>query len=73
MPHPSIQTPKKPVCAACKKPITGARTVIDEMWHCADCTYLHDNPGKELPPAVRPARPKKQTETLFPLPAKGRE
>lgn len=72
MAHPSIQQPKRIVCAVCKKPITGAKTVIEGMWFCPDCTYLHDNLGKEIPLAVKPGRPKKQKETLFPLPEKGR-
>lgn len=60
------QTPKKVVCSVCKKPLTGAKTVINEMWHCPDCTYLHDHPDKKVPLAVKPGRPKKQKETLFP-------
>ena len=59
--------PKKLVCSQCKKPISGAKTVIDEMWYCSDCTYLHDNPGKQLPPAVKTGKAKKQKETLFPV------
>jgi ribosomal protein L37AE/L43A len=47
-----IQQPKKVICARCKQPITGGRTVIDEMWHCSDCTYLHDHPDKEVPEPV---------------------
>ena len=58
--------PKKVQCSQCKKPISGARTVINEMWFCPDCTYLHDHPGKEIPLAVKPPRPKKQKETLVP-------
>ena len=69
-----IQQPnKKLACWVCKKPISGARTVIDGMWHCADCTYRHDHPGKEIPEPVKPWRPAKQKETLFPLPEKVRE
>lgn len=66
------QTPRKLVCSQCEKPIAGAKTVIEGMWFCPDCTYRYDNPGKEIPLAVKPGRPKKQAETLFPLPPKGR-
>lgn len=62
----------KIVCSRCKKPITGARTVIEEMWWCPDCTYLYDHPGKEVPLSVKQPRQKKQMETLFPIPPKER-
>lgn len=70
MVHPSIQQPKKAVCASCKKPISGARTVIEGMWFCPDCTYLHDNPDK----VVASQKPRKEKVTpmkLFDIPPKG--
>lgn len=67
-----IPAPRKVICAKCKNPISGARTVINEMWHCADCTYKHDHPDKEIPEPVKTPRPVKQKETLFPVPAKER-
>jgi hypothetical protein len=43
-------TPKKTelICHVCKKPITGARTVINERWTCGPCTYKHDYPDREI-------------------------
>lgn len=55
-------------CWVCKKPISGARTVIEGKWHCGDCTYLHDHPEVVVPPPVVRRRIPKQKETLFPLP-----
>jgi ribosomal protein L37AE/L43A len=66
-------TPKKIVCAECKKPISGARTVIKGMWHCSGCTYKHDYPDREISEPVKIGATKKQAETLFPLPPKERE
>jgi ribosomal protein L37AE/L43A len=40
---------EKIVCVMCKKPISGARTVINGQWHCADCTYRIDFPDVEIP------------------------
>lgn len=65
------KTPKL-VCWSCRKQITGARTVINEMWYCAD-TYRHDHPDKTIPEVVRPKTKKRQHETLFPLPPKERD
>ena len=59
---------EKIICFRCKKPITGARTVINEQWHCADCTYLIDHPNAVIPERPKRTRVKKQEETLFPLP-----
>ncbi len=58
---------EKIICFACKKPISGARTVIEAQWHCGDCTYLLDHPEAEIKPPRR-TRVRKQDETLFPLP-----
>lgn len=62
--------PRKIVCSECKKPISGARTVIEGRWFCSDCTYKYDHPGKEIPEPVNTRAAKKQNETLFPLPKK---
>ena len=58
------------ICADCKKPITGAKTVIHEMWHCARCTYIHDYPNKEIVERKRIRARPAQTETLFEPPPK---
>lgn len=60
----------KITCWSCKKPISGARTVIAGQWHCGDCTYKHDNPGVEIAESKRLRPLKIQDETLFPLPEK---
>lgn len=54
------QQPKKEkiFCYVCQKPIQGARTVIEGKWHCADCTYKHDHPDKEVPEKVKRTRAK---------------
>lgn len=65
--------PRKVSCSECKKPISGARTVIAGRWFCADCTYKHDYPDKQIPEPVKLKAAKKQSETLFPLPPKERE
>ena len=57
----------KIVCFSCKKPIHGARTVINEQWHCATCTYRIEFPDKELPkPKSRRVGPKEPgNQALF--------
>lgn len=39
-------------CYRCKKPISGARTVIEvdgaPRYHCGDCTYLISHPDAEV-------------------------
>jgi hypothetical protein len=59
--------PKKTniICSQCKKPITGARTVIEEKWFCGDCTYKHDMPHVEIKEPERKRPPKLQHPELF--------
>lgn len=42
-----------PVCAYCKKAITGPRLVYKENWVCSPCMYYLDK--GENPPAARRA------------------
>lgn len=60
-----VKPNQKIVCSACKKPISGARTVINGMWHCSDCTYRHDYPDAVIPEPTPVRRIPKQTETIF--------
>ncbi len=60
---------KRLTCARCKKPISGARTVIDGVFCCARCTYEHDL-GREATPPTRHRAPPLQKETLFTPPPK---
>ncbi len=60
----------KITCWVCKKPISGARTVIEGMWHCGDCTYKYDYPGKQVEETKAQRALRLQDETLFPLPPK---
>jgi ribosomal protein L37AE/L43A len=66
---PNIQSMKRsaPKCHRCEKPVPASkpRLVIEGHWHCTDCAYELEYGEVEKP--KRP-RPKKQTETLFPLP-----
>jgi len=55
----------KLTCWGCKKPIVGARTVIDEKWHCGACTYKHDHAGESEP--IKQKSAAVQEEHLFSL------
>ena len=74
MPRPNYGGAKKPraaTCAGCGKSLaTGAKTVIDSWWYCAECTYKHDYPNADASPQQRPKPLPLQEETLFPLPTK---
>ncbi len=57
-------------CSRCKKPITGAKAVIDGQYVCPRCTYINDYPDKEVVEAKRPRAKTLQKETLFEPPPK---
>lgn len=65
MTYQQTKRKEKVICFRCRKTITGAKTVIDEQWHCGDCTYLLDHPGVETEPPKRMRARPLQKETLF--------
>jgi hypothetical protein len=56
---------KLPQCSVCKRPLVGARVVVNERWMCPDCVHEREyGPSPRKPRRGRRKPP--QDETLFP-------
>jgi tRNA(Ile2) C34 agmatinyltransferase TiaS len=63
--------PVKPYCAGCGVSLgSGSKSVINSLWHCARCTYIHDYPEKATEVVPRKRAAPLQEEKLFEIPAR---